>query len=81
MHYIYLIRCEDGSIYTGVTNNLARRFKEHKNKRGGYYTRSHRVEKIVHTEEFLTKSEALQREAQIKGWRREKKINLIQSDK
>jgi len=77
MYYVYLIECEDKSIYTGITNDLARRFKEHKNKSGGHYTALHKVEKILHTEKFGTKSEALKREAQIKGWHREKKLDLI----
>ena len=77
MYYIYIIQCEDGSLYTGVTNNLERRFTEHKNKIGGHYTRSHKVEKIIYTKQFETKSEALKREIQLKGWRREKKLALI----
>jgi len=47
------------------------------NKIGGHYTASHKVEKIIYTEELSTKSEALKREAQIKSWRREKKLALI----
>jgi putative endonuclease len=77
MYYIYLIQCEDKSIYTGITNDLERRFKEHKDKKGGHYTASHKVREIIYTEAFKTKSEALKREAQIKSWRREKKLNLI----
>ena len=77
MYYVYIIRCEDKSLYTGITNDLERRFKEHKNKTGGHYTSSHKVEKIVHTEKFKNRSEALKREAKIKSWRREKKIILI----
>jgi putative endonuclease len=77
MYYVYLIQCEDGSIYTGITNDPERRFKQHKNKVGGHYTSSHKVKEMVYKEEFETKSEALKREAQIKGWRREKKLALI----
>jgi putative endonuclease len=77
MYYVYLMRCEDGSIYTGITNDLARRFREHREGTGGHYTRSHKVTKIVHTEEFKTRSEALEREAEIKSWRRERKLKLI----
>jgi putative endonuclease len=77
MYYIYLIRCEDKSIYTGITNDLERRFKEHKNKTGGHYTSSHKVEKIIHTEKFKTRSGALKWEAQIKSWPRIKKLALI----
>ena len=73
MYYVYIIECEGGSLYTGITNDLERRFFEHKTKIGGHYTRSHKVEKILYTEEYLTRGEALKREAEIKGWRREKK--------
>ena len=45
MYYVYLIQCEDGSIYTGITTDLERRFKEHSDKTGGHYTRAHKVEK------------------------------------
>ena len=76
MYFLYLIQCFDGSIYTGITNDLERRFGEHKNKKGGHYTASHKVEKIIYTEQFPTKSEALKREAEIKSWRREKKLEL-----
>jgi len=79
MYYVYLIQCNDGSIYTGITNDLERRFGEHKNKKGGNYTQSHTVKKIMYTEEYQTRSEALKREAKIKSWRREKKLDLIDS--
>ena len=78
MYFVYLAECEDGSIYTGVTNDPARRLKQHKSKQGGRYTRSHAIKKILHTENFLTKSEALRREAEIKSWSRKKKIDLIE---
>lgn len=77
MWYTYLILCKDSSIYTGITNNLERRFKYHKEGKGGHYTRSHTVTRFLYSEKFETKSEALKREAQIKGWRRENKLNLI----
>jgi len=77
MYYVYLIQCKGGSIYTGVTNNLERRFQEHANKIGGHYTRAHKVEKILHFEKYHTRSDALKREAKIKGWPRKKKLNLI----
>ncbi len=77
MYYVYIIRCEDGSLYTGITNDIERRFSEHKNKIGGHYTASHKVQVVTYKEKFETKGEALKREAQIKGWRREKKLDLI----
>jgi len=77
MYFVYLLQCADNSIYTGITTDLERRFAEHKNKKGGHYTASHKVEKIIYTEQFPTKSAALKREAQIKSWRRSKKLKLI----
>ena len=77
MYYLYLIQCKDKSIYTGITKDLERRFQEHKNKVGGHYTRAHKVEKILHTEQFETRSEALKRELEIKSWPRPKKLKLI----
>lgn len=77
MYYVYIIRCRDGSLYTGITNDIQRRFKEHKDKIGGHYTASRKVQKIVYTEKFETKNEALKREIEIKSWRREKKLGLI----
>jgi predicted GIY-YIG superfamily endonuclease len=66
-----------GSFYTGFTDNLNRRFLEHKNGKGGHYTSSHKPIKIIFTEKLLSKSEALKRESQIKGWSRRKKINIL----
>ncbi|MBI5732881.1 GIY-YIG nuclease family protein [Candidatus Jorgensenbacteria bacterium] len=81
MYYIYILKCEDGSLYTGITNDLERRFKEHQNKIGGRYTSSHRPEKIVYTETSKTRSNALKCEAQIKSWPRKKKMVLINTTK
>ena len=77
MYFVYLLECEDKSLYTGITNDLERRFKEHKNGSGGHYTSSRKAVKIVHTERFKTRSGALKREAEIKGWHREDKQALI----
>ncbi|MBL7142335.1 MAG: GIY-YIG nuclease family protein [Candidatus Pacebacteria bacterium] len=67
MYYLYLLLCDDNSIYTGVTNNIERRFLKHKNKKGGHYTSSHNAAKIIYKEEYPTQKEALARERQIKG--------------
>ncbi len=77
MYYLYLVLCEDNSIYTGITTDLDRRLIEHKTKSGGRYTKLHRATKLLYSEKFLSQEEALRRERQIKGWRREKKLNLI----
>lgn len=77
MYSIYIIQCEDNSLYTGMTSDVQRRFKEHKSSSGARYTRSHKPVKIVYTEECGTMIEALKRERQIKGWKRNEKLNLI----
>jgi putative endonuclease len=77
MYFTYIILCRDGSFYTGISTDPDRRFKEHKNKKGGKYTYSHPVKKVIYSEQFETKGEALRRERQIKGWRREKKIKIL----
>jgi putative endonuclease len=79
MYFVYIIECSDKSLYTGITNDLERRLGQHKNGKGGHYTSSKGVVKIVYTEECPDKSSALKRELQIKGWTRPKKLNLIQS--
>ncbi|MFZ3019951.1 MAG: GIY-YIG nuclease family protein [Minisyncoccia bacterium] len=77
MYFVYLIECGDKSIYTGITTDVKRRFLEHKGGIGGHFTRSRGVKKILYTEEHLDRSSALKRERQIKGWRREKRLDLI----
>jgi putative endonuclease len=77
MYFVYLIECSDGSYYTGITTNIERRFNEHKNKKGGHYTSSKEVIRVVYTEQYPDRSSALKREAQVKGWTRQKKLNLI----
>lgn len=77
MWYVYILECEDGSFYTGITSNLERRLKEHRQGKGGFYTRSFKALDIVHQEEYPTRQEALRREAQIKSWTRKRKLALI----
>jgi putative endonuclease len=77
MYFVYILECTNGSLYTGITNDVERRFNEHKTGKGGHYTRSTGVVKVLYTEEHPDKSSALKREAQLKGWRRDKKLSLI----
>ncbi|MCU0653316.1 MAG: GIY-YIG nuclease family protein [Candidatus Pacebacteria bacterium] len=77
MYFLYLIRCADDSLYTGITTDLERRLAEHKSKKGARYTRARGASKIVYTEEFPTRSAASKREAEIKSWPRRKKLALI----
>ena len=76
-YYLYILECEDKTLYTGITTDVKRRFKEHKEGRGGHYTSSRRVKKVIYTEQLLTRSDALKRESEIKGWNRAKKLSLI----
>jgi len=74
----YILECADGSLYVGCTNNLKRRLKQHnESKRGAHYTKIRRPVILKHSEEFKTLAEARRREAEIKSWHREKKIELI----
>lgn len=78
MWFVYILLCKDNSLYTGITNNLEKRFEDHKNGKGGRYTRSHLPVKFVYQEKLFTHSEALKREAEIKSWNRVKKLELCQ---
>lgn len=81
MYFVYILLCGDRSLYTGITTDVARRFQEHKSGRGGNYTRSRMVKKVLYTEECPNRSAALKREAEIKRWPREKKLRLTQGIK
>ena len=77
-HFVYILRCADKSFYVGCTNNLDRRVQQHNNSKwGAHYTKIRRPVILIHTEEFETLKEARERESEIKGWRREKKLALI----
>jgi putative endonuclease len=76
MYYVYLLRCGDDTIYTGITTDVKRRFKEHKNGTGGHYTRAKKAIKILYSEKHKDRSSASKREAEIKKWPREKKLGL-----
>jgi putative endonuclease len=79
MYFVYVILCRDKSLYTGITTDVARRFEEHKKGKGGHYTCSHKVQKLLYTEKKSNRSAAQKREAEIKNWPREKKMQLIRS--
>jgi len=79
MYFVYIVQCTDGSLYTGITTDVARRFLEHKQGKGGHYTRSHTVKKIVYIENVTTRSQALKREVEIKRLPVIKKLALIKN--
>lgn len=78
MYLVYILQCGDGSLYTGITKDINRRFNEHASGKGGAYTRTKHIERIVYSEEHPDRSSASQREAEIKRWSRKRKLNLIQ---
>ena len=77
MYYVYLLQCSDGTIHTGITTDVERRFQEHRNGKGGHYTSSRKVIKLLYTEKQKDRSHALRRESEIKSWRRKKKLDLV----
>jgi putative endonuclease len=79
--YIYIAECCDGTLYTGWTDDLDKRAKTHNEGRGGRYTRSRRPIKMVYSEEFASKREAMSREWAIKKMRRAAKQSLIEIER
>jgi len=77
MYYVYIIECNNGSLYTGITTDIKRRFEEHKSGNGGHYTSAVGVSRVVYAEKHKDRSSASKREAEIKGWPREKKAMLV----
>ena len=78
MNYTYMVKCADGTLYTGWTNCLEKRLKAHNSGRNGAkYTKTKRPVSLVYYEGFFTKEEAMQREYQIKHFTRERKLELI----
>ena len=77
--FLYILLCRDGSFYTGIASNLKRRISEHNNHIMSPLQNSKIPTKLVYFERFDNRITAAQREKEIKGWRREKKIYLIKS--
>ena len=79
--YVYILASQKGgTLYIGVTNYIARRLLEHREGKGGVFTKRYRVFRLVHVEEFATPIEAIQREKTLKKWPRKWKIDLIERD-
>jgi putative endonuclease len=79
--YVYVVRCADGSLYTGISTDVPARVAAHNAGRGARYTRSRRPVELVHTEQEQSQSTALRREADIKGWPRERKLTLVEAER
>ncbi len=76
-YFVYMLRCGDGTLYTGSTDDVARRLAVHQSGKGAKYTRSRHPLTLVYQEELENKSAALKREAAIKKLTRTQKLNLI----
>lgn len=76
---LYILECYDGTLYTGISNDVERRLSEHQNGRGAKYTRGRRPVKLVYFEEYVDRSDASKREMEIKRMSREAKLLLADS--
>ena len=79
MYFVYILKCENGSLYTGITTDVERRLAQHKAGTGARYTQSKGAGEIVHIERKKNRSTASKREAQIKKMSRVEKLGLIES--
>jgi len=79
-YFVYIMASERKTLYIGVTNDVARRVTEHKDKLVKGFTQKYNVTHLVYFEEFENIDEAIDREKQLKKWNREWKINLIETE-
>lgn len=81
--FVYIVRCKDNSLYTGITTDIKRRVNEHNydDEKGAKSLRGKQPVQLVYKEQYKTQSEARKREAAIKHWKREEKIKLINKAK
>ena len=80
MYYLYILKCADKTLYTGITTDLNRRVDEHNNtKLGATYTSSRRPVKLVYSKKFKNRSIASKEEARVKKLKRNKKLELIKN--
>ena len=78
MYYIYILKCSDKSLYTGYTNDIKKRVKNHNLGKGSKYVRSRLPAVLIYSEEFEDKVSAMQREYEIKTWSRDVKIKKLE---
>jgi putative endonuclease len=82
MYYLYILKCSDNTLYTGITTNLSRRIKEHNSlKLGAKYTRNRQPVELVYSNKFTNRSQASKEELRIKKISRSKKLDLINRNK
>ncbi len=78
-YYVYIVRCVDGSFYTGYSRNVGMRMRQHVKGKGARYLRIHRPEALVHVEEFGSRAEAMRRERRVKLLSHSQKFKLAKS--
>jgi len=81
-YFVYILRTSSNTLYIGQTNNLEKRLREHKNKssKSAKYIRYFSNFKLVHSEKYSARKEAMKREAQLKRWSKAKKEALVNGD-
>ena len=78
--YVYIIRCDDSSLYTGISTDPVKRLETHKKGKGAKYLRGRTGLKLVYIEMVISKSQALKRELEIKKYNKNQKLKLIASN-
>lgn len=76
---VYILRCRDGTLYTGITTNIKERLRKHASGRGSKYVKTRRPFTLVYTEEAGSRSDALKRELRIKAMPRPEKLGMIKA--
>ncbi len=75
--FCYMLRCNDGSLYVGMTNDVSTRIEKHNRGYGPEFTKKRRPVELIWKQEFVNRSGARKREVELKGWNRKKKLSLI----
>lgn len=79
MYYLYMLRLSDNSLYCGITKDVDRRLREHKQGRGSKYVKGRLPLNLVYTEKHENRRKAMQREMEIKKWSKKKKEKLVEN--
>jgi putative endonuclease len=79
VYHVYIMSSLTGTLYTGVSSALRQRVEQHKNGTADSFTSRYKIDRLVYFEEYLNITEAIAREKQVKAFRREKKVRLIEA--
>jgi len=78
-YYVYILASRSRNLYIGVTSELTTRIAQHKAGQIPGFTQTYRIDRLVNVEQFSSRNEAIAREKQLKGWRRARKVELIEA--